>query len=650
MAVKFSSFDAMTKQNKITTLSQIKIRPQRTQDDLHLALHALLDEDQQIRLTAKLVYQLFSQEPFFLDLRGLAFDQVKEKVTAFLRKTYGYRPQRIEIKSEISIPELSKDLQNRLKTAERHGEWDGPFPRTAALLNTLRDDSRRLISAQLEEEEKMERAYLGFYQESLKPFRDGVRSLDSTTVVNIVNLGFVREDLLPSPTFQTLFTHVDNPCYLLLILTTNRLLLFLRDEIKSSAAALQAIPYNQIVSAEAQATPRGTILTLETRQDIIAIPRMFPADAQEIEGILKEKSISAIQADEGFIERDFERELSRLELLYQGKAVSNAEYVFRKNRLKKMELEKFSDTNIEAMLAKRFADAGFGQKVDQELLKRFSSEKTIMFTDIVGYSKKAAEKRLLDTVTLLAVHDRTLLPIVRQNSGHLVKKIGDALMVRFDEPNQACQAALEMQKALVEFNRSSPEKILVRIGINTGTVFIRNEDTFGEAVNVASRMESLAKPGRIFLTETTANKLSGAFQTEDCGLKSIKGYAQPIRVFSLVDGSGQFQEMLVWAGELETESRDALGGAPDSETASLNASPIPSRAAPKSQKASVSPATPQAALQAADVAIMQAVELYKTAIRLGHPRSAQIEDWFNFFANHIRKDISETPPPTEKPA
>ena len=108
----------------------------------------------------------------------------------------------------------------------------------------------------------------------------------------------------------------------------------------------------------------------------------------------------------------------------------------------------------------------------------------------MGYSKKTSAKQILDLLTILAIHDSLLLPKIRLHNGTLIKKMGDALMVSFKDPENSIRCARDMQKALIEFNEKNEDEILIRIGVNTGDVFVKDGDIFGKAVNNAAAMEN----------------------------------------------------------------------------------------------------------------------------------------------------------------
>lgn len=668
MSVKFSSFDAMTRQNKITALMHIKEVGNQKREDYYLALHALLDSEIQVSLAAKMIVATFSGKPWVQDFGPTSSPDFREKISQFLRHRFGFGPELIELDHEPNRQLLAQNLQKKQKKFETLQEWDGPFPASVRILNSLREDTQQLVAKMLNDGENLEKTYLCFYNEVLQPFRDCQKSLDGAAAATIVNFARIHNPGKVSPIIQPMFEKLSRPIYLLAIITNRRGFLFLRDELKSSQAAVVAFNLQSVISVKTVKEGQLINIEIETPQDFITLPMLEPNDAYEAGSILRQKSVEAIEADEEFIDRDFDNELRKLDMLFRAKAINNSEYIFRKSRLQKMELEKFSDANIELLLSKRFSDSKLGEKFDQQLLKKFTFEKTVMFTDIVGFSSAASQKMLLDTMTLLAVHDKLLMPVIEEKQGTLIKKIGDALMIRFDDPIAACTAAIEMQQRLADFNQKSQEKIFIRIGLNTGTVFVKNEDVFGDAVNVAARMESLAKPGMIFITEATHEKVCHEIHCTDLGGRMIKGKSEPIHVYSISDGSEGGQKMVELANRLMEQAglkKDESLPQPELTTdkpvrQKPSAMPLPDLAdladlkpnqaavttnqteKVSAQKFRPADETKEEAEPIRDpvlemiCAIDSARQNYILAVRNGSKRQAELEDWFARYEEFIK--------------
>ncbi len=161
----------------------------------------------------------------------------------------------------------------------------------------------------------------------------------------------------------------------------------------------------------------------------------------------------------------------------------------------------------------------------------------ILFADVVGYVR-LMEADEADTLARLKAHREELIdPRITEYHGAVVKNIGDGVMVEFGSVLDAVLCAAEIQKGMAERNHHLPgeRRMLLRIGINLGDVVIEAGDIFGGGVNLASRLEGLAKPGGICISaavyEQIWNKCDLRF--DDLGEIDIKNVAEPVRVYAL---------------------------------------------------------------------------------------------------------------------
>ena len=156
----------------------------------------------------------------------------------------------------------------------------------------------------------------------------------------------------------------------------------------------------------------------------------------------------------------------------------------------------------------------------------------VMFTDMVGYSALAGRDEAL-ALELLDIHHALIRQCLPRHQGRAIKTIGDAFMVEFSSAISAVECAIEIQAQLNELNLSQEEnrRIDHRIGIHLGDVVERQEDLFGDGVNIAARLEPLAHPGAICVSEDVANQLRSRprYQLEDLGLLELKNIPRPIR-------------------------------------------------------------------------------------------------------------------------
>lgn len=175
-------------------------------------------------------------------------------------------------------------------------------------------------------------------------------------------------------------------------------------------------------------------------------------------------------------------------------------------------------------------------KLDEELGK-FQRMVTLMFVDIVGSTTYF--DRYGDVAGLVWVHKciDMLIPVAEQHGGTVSKTIGDALMTYYEDPLESVRAAIDMQRALQNYNQHKVEidQIKVRIGLNYGLGLIKDKDVFGDVVNVAARIESMAKADQIFIGSTLEEKIrSSGLPTRKLPEVSVKGKAEKLDVYEVL--------------------------------------------------------------------------------------------------------------------
>jgi adenylate cyclase len=159
----------------------------------------------------------------------------------------------------------------------------------------------------------------------------------------------------------------------------------------------------------------------------------------------------------------------------------------------------------------------------------------ILVADVVGYSR-LMETDETGTHKVLKQRRKTILePVVKEHGGRIVKLMGDGVLIEFASAVNAVKAALELQEKFSQANADQPEdrRIVLRIGINLGDVIGEGSDIYGDGVNIAARLESLAEPGGICVSakvhEEVRGKTGAAFV--DLGEKALKNIGLPVRVF-----------------------------------------------------------------------------------------------------------------------
>ena len=165
----------------------------------------------------------------------------------------------------------------------------------------------------------------------------------------------------------------------------------------------------------------------------------------------------------------------------------------------------------------------------------------IMAADVVGYSRLMGANEV-GTLTSLREHRAELIdPCIADHQGRIVKLTGDGMLVEFASVVSAVDCAVDIQRDMRNRNAAIPEerRIEFRIGINLGDVIVEGDDIFGDGVNVAARIESVAKPGGVSVSssvrENVGNKLDLVY--EDTGEQELKNIDFPVRVFNVVLGS-----------------------------------------------------------------------------------------------------------------
>jgi len=206
------------------------------------------------------------------------------------------------------------------------------------------------------------------------------------------------------------------------------------------------------------------------------------------------------------------------------------------------ESDQGSTLSVEELLAKSKDGKGDAEDV---LLKKYERTLSILFTDIEGYTRMSESQSIVETMAILQESDQIIAPIIKKHEGVVIKKIGDAYMARFDSADSAIMAGIQIQQAIYSNNqkRSEADQITwnIRIGINTGPVFVKDGDVFGDAVNIASRVESNARSGEVYCTRETADSVSSSrFQFESRDRRRVKGKSEPIELLSvLFDATAQ---------------------------------------------------------------------------------------------------------------
>ncbi len=165
---------------------------------------------------------------------------------------------------------------------------------------------------------------------------------------------------------------------------------------------------------------------------------------------------------------------------------------------------------------------------------------TILAADVEGYSRlmHADEEATLKT---LGDYREIIDGLITRHDGRIFSTGGDSVLAEFGSAVEAVRCAISIQEEIASRNTelADDRKLMFRIGINVGDVMVRDDDLFGDGVNVAARLEGLAEAGGVCVSgsvfEQVKNKLSLGF--EDMGPQEVKNIAEPVSTFRLVPGS-----------------------------------------------------------------------------------------------------------------
>lgn len=255
---------------------------------------------------------------------------------------------------------------------------------------------------------------------------------------------------------------------------------------------------------------------------------------------------------------------------------------------------------------------------EPDLVRRLT---TIMDIDVVGFSTMSARDEE-HALALLNARMATAQGLVKHHRGRVFKLTGDGLLAEFASPVEAVRAALEIQEAMRAANgpATPDDQLVLRIGVNLGDVVESGEDLLGDAVNVAARLESIARPGGICVSAAVYEQIEGKLMlgAEDMGDQHVKNIPRPIHAYRLMLGgappaaaapplearSRKVSGLAVILGSATVIAILAIGGAwflhqqaepapPASKTA--QAPPLPATPAPSSTAAATPAPAPAAA-------------------------------------------------------
>ncbi len=157
----------------------------------------------------------------------------------------------------------------------------------------------------------------------------------------------------------------------------------------------------------------------------------------------------------------------------------------------------------------------------------------VLMADVVGYSRLMEVDEAGTLAALKRRRHAILEPVVREHGGRIVKVMGDSVLIEFASAVNAVAGALELQRRMADADAALPEdrRILLRIGINLGDVIAEGGDIYGDGVNIAARLETLAEPGSICIAANVFDQVCGKLPATfaDLGEQPVKNLARPVR-------------------------------------------------------------------------------------------------------------------------
>ena len=179
---------------------------------------------------------------------------------------------------------------------------------------------------------------------------------------------------------------------------------------------------------------------------------------------------------------------------------------------------------------------------------------------VAGYNRLLPGDEKENFAELRAFLARVVEPQIGEFGGNIFKETAELVLADFDDVVEAARCAAALRDAVAQTNQTLPEerRIVMRIGINFGDIIAEQGDIFGDGVNIAARVETLAKPGSVYVSEIVyqqvANKVE--FDFEDLGPQSLKNIERPIRVYRMAGAMAKLSEDLVVAAALAASAPD----------------------------------------------------------------------------------------------
>jgi TolB-like protein len=165
----------------------------------------------------------------------------------------------------------------------------------------------------------------------------------------------------------------------------------------------------------------------------------------------------------------------------------------------------------------------------------------ILAADVVGYSRLIEQDEAGTLAVLKERRTDILKPLVAEHHGRVVKVMGDGVLVEFASAVNAVACAVELQKRMASANDELPKerRIVLRIGINLGDLVVEGGDLYGDGVNIAARLQAMAEPGEIYVSQTVRDHVKNKVELkfENLGEQTVRNIAEAVRIYRIA-GTG----------------------------------------------------------------------------------------------------------------
>jgi adenylate cyclase len=165
----------------------------------------------------------------------------------------------------------------------------------------------------------------------------------------------------------------------------------------------------------------------------------------------------------------------------------------------------------------------------------------VLAADVAGYSRLMGVDEEGTLARLKAVRKALVDPAIASHRGRIVKTTGDGMLVEFASAVDAARCATEVQRNIAEQNADVARELRIefRIGIHVGDIIIDDNDIFGDGVNIAARLEGIAEPGGVCISDDAQRQIRGKVDIvfDDMGLQTLKNITEPMRAWRLGVGN-----------------------------------------------------------------------------------------------------------------